>query len=160
MEQFIEDFIKSFTWYRNLTIGIAQQVPHANLQDRISDRSLTLSVQIIDMGDFQIKVLEMMTGKKFADQLTRPNPTTATNEEIATYLQACHDLFSKELRANANSLQGINWYGRMQFDPKETLEFLHAHETMHHGEILSVIYQKNLPMPKILTDTWGFDEDH
>lgn len=155
MKEEIRLFLTSFSWYRKLTKKMLEEIPFEYFNQSLSSRSLTLSCQFIDMGDMQLRVIESLTGKK-TGHILRPTDNVATKEEIVSYIDACNDHFEKEIAMVSHDAR-MDWFGRMDFDLKGTLDFLLAHEAMHHGEILSFIFSKNIQMPPSLKDTWGFE---
>jgi hypothetical protein len=92
--------------------------------------------------------------------LERPSPDSASKEAIIEYLQNSYKMVLSELEVTDPASASLDWFGRMHFDFDEALTFMLAHEAMHHGEILSFIFQKDLPMPQIFKDTWGFEKSH
>lgn len=159
MKDFLEKFVKRFAWYRGITIGLLKQLPADQLNERISERSLPMRLQIVDLGDVQLQILEMLTGKIFKDQLERPDPETGSVEEIEKYLNECQKIFAENVVLFDDENKKISWFDRMDFDYQELLTFLQAHEAMHHGEILSFVYAKGIPMPQVLKETWGFERN-
>ena len=150
----IDEFIHTFQWYRNISLKLLDQLQETSLNDRLSPRSLTLNYQIIDLGDMQLRVLERLTGKKIPYK-GRPSDVCTSKKEISEYLKKCMRYFCREIK-NIDSDKRMDWFGQMNLNFSETLSFILAHEAMHHGEILSFIYARNLPMPPIFKNTFGF----
>lgn len=152
----LNDFKKIFSWYRNLSIELLKQLPEEKLNDQISSRSLPVRCQIIDLGDMQLKTVERM-GARNIGHFQRPNEKTATKEEIIAYLTQTLEATMKILETMDPATTTLDWFGRMKFNFQEALAFLLAHEAMHHGEILSFIFAKDVEMPKAFKSTWGFE---
>jgi hypothetical protein len=150
MDEFINDFLKAFAWYRSLSLRLLDEIQDDMLSTQISERSLPVREQFIDLGIMQIKILEMLSNKPFADQVNQPSTTDATKEQIKTYLLECDKIFKE-------NIVKLNWFGRMDFSFKEALFFSLSHEAMHHGEVLSWIFAKNIDMPQAFKETWGFE---
>jgi len=158
MSSNLAQFGKTFEWYRNISIQLLEEFPTKLLSEQVSTRSLCLAHQFIDLGEMELRVLERITKKKYNKKIAQPNAEKTNGREIIKYLTACHALFLSEVEHIPNKDECCcNWFDRMHFDLSEALTFLIAHEAMHHGEILSFIQTKNLPMPKILQRTWGFE---
>jgi hypothetical protein len=156
MRQFIEDYLNSYSWFRSLTLELVEQLKD-DLDKQINDRSLTLRTQVIDMGEFQLKGLGMLMGKQL-EMPSQPSMETASSQEIIAYLKECQAVFETEIM-NVTEEMKLDWYGRMEFDTKQALNFLMAHETMHHGEILSCVFARDIKMPKAFKLTWGFERN-
>ena len=159
MKSRIHEFITTFSWYRNVSLKLLEQLPQEALLEQISDRSCTVSIQFTDLGDTELKVVGDIVGKDLRALVTRPALTCTSKAEIAGYLAACSAIAKKELETFPHAESSSSWYGRINFTLPQALTFIIAHEAMHHGEILSFIYAKNLPMPAILKTTWGFEAE-
>lgn len=153
----IDQFIQTFSWHRNLTKKLLEEIPFEYFTEQLAPRSLTLSCQFIDIGDMQLRMIEMLGGKK-PTAIKRPIDNKASKEEIAKYMDECNAFFEREIRTISSEAR-MDWFGRMNFGFSETLAFLLAHEAMHHGEILSFIFGKNIPMPRSFKTTWGFERN-
>lgn len=149
-------FKKTFGWYRNLTIELLKQLPEDRMDDQISSRSIPIRCQLIDLGDMQLKIVGLM-GAKHMGTFKRPSETTGSKDEIISYLNESHKAVLKALEGMNPQTASLDWFGRMHFEFDEALAFMLAHEAMHHGEILSFIFAKDLPMPNAFKDTWGFE---
>lgn len=151
-----QHFLKTFGWYRGITLGIIDQIPEDFFAKRLSEKSLTLYCQLVDLGDMQLHILGRLLGKELRTEdvhiLLDSRPSKAKLKE---YLLRCHATFEDALFSEKIEGKTLDWYGRFSFDGAGTLYFLLAHESLHHGEILSLIYSLGLPMPKAFQDTWG-----
>ncbi len=151
----LNTFKKNFSWYRALSIALLKEMPEEMLNEQISDRSLPVRCQIIDLGLMQLITAEKMGATVRKPQ--KPSDETATKEEIINYLNETHEIVLNTLNELDPSTVQLDWFGRMHFNFEEALAFMLSHEAMHHGEILSFIFAKNLPMPQAFKDTWGFE---
>ncbi len=159
MNNVADDFLHAFRWHRNLSKQLLVDIPFEYFGEQLSPRSLTLSTQFIDLGDMQLKAIDLLLGKnKKSITLVRPVDNKATKEEILAYIETCNTYFEEEVRKVPEDAR-MDWFGRMNFDLKESLAFFLAHEAMHHGEILSFIFAKNIPMPPSFKKTWGFERN-
>lgn len=150
----VEIFFKAFAWYRIISNRLIDEIPPEFMQQQISSRSLTPACQFVDLGDFHLRVCNLIEGH--VEDIARPDPTTATPEEIKAYIARCQEILKKVLIAVPDKEHfTITWFDRMTFTFPEVMTFILAHEAMHHGELMSFIYNKNLPMTKAFTDTWG-----
>jgi hypothetical protein len=153
----IQDFLTSFQWYRDLSLALFEELAEEQLTLQVSERSLTLRAQFIDLGILQVKILELLSGNKFFDRVTQPDELLATKEDIIAYLADCNKLFIENILQVSNRDITISWFGRMSFTFEQALHFLLAHEAMHHGEMLSCIFANNIEMPSAFKKTWGFE---
>jgi uncharacterized damage-inducible protein DinB len=160
MSQFIEDFFSSFQWYRELSHRLLEELSPEVLQMQINERSLPVIEQFIDLGDMQLKMSEFISGVKPILAVERPNPMNTTKEQVKIYLLECEQVFKDTLSKveNEDSIS-VSWFDRMKFNFKQALHFVLAHEAMHHGEILSFIFAKQVPMPPAFKQTWGFERN-
>lgn len=152
----LNSFKTTFSWYRNLTLELIRQFPEALLRQQLSERSIPINIQFIDLGDMQLKIAEKVTGKTFP-HVHRPSNESTDKNKIIEYLVEANKLFFEALQSVDVNSANLDWFGRMDFNFEESLSFLLAHEAMHHGEILSFIFAKDLPMPEALKNTWGFE---
>lgn len=157
MDKSISQWITTYNWYRNLTILLIEQMPETLYAESIAVRSLPLRTQFIDMGDVQLKIIGMVTNLDLKQNIARPSEHTATPAEIIAYLHECSRVAEDALRIVEKTDITINWHDRMQFTFHEALSFLLAHEAMHHGELLSFVFVKDIQMPDVFKNTWGFE---
>lgn len=129
------------------------------MDDQISSRSIPIRCQLIDLGDMQLKIVGLMGGKHMGT-FKRPSETTGSKDEIISYLNESHKAVLKTLETMDPQTTSLDWFGRMRFNFDEALAFMLAHEAMHHGEILSFIFAKDLPMPNAFKDTWGLKDKY
>jgi alpha-ketoglutarate-dependent taurine dioxygenase len=151
----LNSFKKIFSWYRALSIALIKEMPEDMLNEQISDRSLPVRCQVIDLG-----LMQLITAEKMGASITKPekpDDETASKEEIINYLNQTHEIVLNGLAELDPATVELDWFGRMHFSYEEALAFMLSHEAMHHGEILSFIFAKNLPMPQAFKDTWGFE---
>ncbi len=154
MEEYIKRFFKTLDWYRTISNNLTREIPQEYMHQSISERSLTPACQLVDLGDFHLRVCKLITGKTV--EVQRPDPATAKSEEMIQYIAKCDAILRKTLLAIPNKDKfSLTWFDRMTFNLPDVLSFILAHEAMHHGELMSFIYDKDLPMPRAFTETWG-----
>lgn len=151
----IKEFQKAFSWYRELSKQLLLEIPEKYLYQEICPRSLKLVYQFIDLGEMQLRVLSRITGKEY--DMTLPSAEKIDKQEIIAFMDTCSETFFQEISHLDKKTAQMDWFGRMQFDFGQALSFLLSHESMHHGEILSFVYDKDMPMPPAFKKTWGFD---
>jgi hypothetical protein len=150
-----KQYLNMFLWYRNITLGFVEQLPEQSLDDKLCGHSMTIYCQVVDLGDMQLKILGMMLGKNLLEDTTEVLTGKHTKERLRSYLIHCHERFVHHFLTSNMKGKTLNWYGRFSFDLRGALVFLIAHESLHHGEILSFIYGKNKEMPQAFSQTWG-----
>lgn len=154
MNDYAKNFLKTLTWYRSISNKLIDEIPMDHMHQSISHRSLPPACQLVDLGDFHMRVVKLIDPK--AKDLKRPDPASATKAEIKNYIAKTQKVLEKTLFAIPNKKDfTITWFDRMTFTFPDVLSFVLAHEAMHHGELMSYIYDKDLPMPHAFTDTWG-----
>lgn len=157
MDTTIENFTKSYRWLRNLSLKLLDSFSEEELELTLSDRSLKLRTQFIDLGITQLTVAYKTAGKD-PRTLISNIPDTSNKEEIKLSLNECEQKMFDQINLFKGD-ERLDWFGRMNFDFSQSLDFIIFHESMHHGEVLSLIYAKNLKMPKAFKSTWGFELD-
>lgn len=154
MDQYAKNFLHTLYWYRSISNKLIEEIPAEYMHQRISDRSLPPACQLVDLGDFHQRVSKLIDPASQGVQ--RPDPETATKEEMVEYIAKTQKVLEKVLFGISDKENfTITWFDRMTFNFPDVLSFILAHEAMHHGELMSFIYDKDLPMPKAFTETWG-----
>jgi hypothetical protein len=154
MESYIETFLKTLSWYRKISNKLIDEITPDQMHQQISHRSLTPACQLVDLGDFHLRVASLISGQE--EKIVRPDPELANKPAMVAYIHQTQKVLEKALNAIPNKEQfTVTWYDRMTFNLPDVLSFVLAHEAMHHGELMSFIYAKDLPMPKAFTETWG-----
>jgi hypothetical protein len=154
MNEYAKNFLQTLTWYRSISNRLIDEIPAKYMHEAISYRSLPPACQLVDLGDFHMRVVKLINPR--AKDIVRPNPDNATKQEMKSYISKTQKTLEKTLFAIPNKENfTITWFDRMTFTFPDILSFILAHEAMHHGELMSFIYDKDLPMPHAFTDTWG-----
>jgi len=154
MEQYAKNFLHTLTWYRSISNNLIDEIPNDYMHQQISSRSLPPACQLVDLGDFHLRVASLIDSS--AEKVERPDPDTATKQQMKDYLVKTQAVLEKTLFAIKDKENfTITWFDRMTFNFPDVLSFIMAHEAMHHGELMSFVYDKDLPMPKAFTETWG-----
>ena len=104
MKSRIHEFITTFSWYRNVSLKLLEQLPQEALLEQISDRSCTVSIQFTDLGDTELKVVGDIVGKDLRALVTRPALTCTSKAEIAGYLAACRSDGDRPVSAHIGRL--------------------------------------------------------
>lgn len=154
MDQYANNFLHTLNWYRSISTKLIEEIPANYMHERISDRSLTPACQLVDLGDFHLRVCKLID--PLSQDIKRPDPSTATKKQMIDYIGNTQKVLEKTLFSIKDKENfTITWFDRMTFNFPDVLSFILAHEAMHHGELMSFIYDKDLPMPKAFTETWG-----
>jgi hypothetical protein len=157
MKDYIDSFTLNYSWYRNLSLRLLDEIPEGYLGQSISERSLSLRHQFIDLGILPLKILELLLDRNFFNLCPLPDENTANKTQILEYLKKSNEIFEENITKVTDATATISWFGRMDFNCQQALNFILAHEAMHHGEILSFIFAKNIEMPAAYKETWGFE---
>ena len=143
MEQYAQKFLDTLNWYRKISFKLIDEIPAEYMHQQISSRSLQPACQLVDLGDFHLRVAHLIDPN--ADQVERPNPDTATPQEIKDYISKTQKVLETVLMVIEDKENfTITWFDRMTFNFPDVLSFVLAHEAMHHGELMSFIYDKDL----------------
>jgi len=154
MNDYAKNFFKTLTWYRSISNNLINEIPDSHMHKRISKRSLTPACQLVDLGDFHLRVCKLINPR--ARMINRPDPKTASKMEMIGYLEKTQKVLESTLFGIPNKQNfTITWFDRMTFTFPDVLSFILAHEAMHHGELMSFVYEKDLPMPRAFSETWG-----
>ena len=79
----LNSFKKIFSWYRALSIALIKEMPEDMLNEQISDRSLPVRCQVIDLGLMQLITAEQKGAS--ISKTMKPDEETPYQEQSINY---------------------------------------------------------------------------